>query len=219
MNENYLNQYIEELNHSISSNFKLIEFEFLNGYYGDTRLNPVRDEICKCIICNLGQAALTLTNHLLELALKNCLIRKYLKNNKDTLSENISDTFQQGIEKYDSQKMNDTINYAYDEGLLTEIQKTTLHTYRKKIRNAWGHAEGNKIFGGETIDSRFVGFNKGDNIETFMENIFSNTNREQFQVENFIPVQGLIQKQLADRECVPYFKEVDKIIREMREKI
>lgn len=144
MNENYLNQYIEELNQSISSNFKLIEFEFLNGYYGDTRLNPVRDEICKCIICNLGQAALTLTNHLLELALKNCLIRKYLKDNKDTLSENISDAFQQGIEKYDSQKMNDTINYAYDEGLLTEVQKTTLHTYRKKFRNAWGMRKGIK---------------------------------------------------------------------------
>lgn len=82
-----------------------------------------------------------------------------------------------------------------------------------------GHAEGNKIFEGETIDSRPVGFNKRDNIQTFMEDIFSNTSREQFQVGSFIPVQGLIQKQLADRECVPYLKEVDKIIREMREKI
>lgn len=218
MNENYLNQYIDELNQSISSNFKLIEFEFLNGYYGDTRLNPVRDEICKCIICNLGQAALTLTNHLLELALKTCLIRRDLKRNKNFLLR-LKNIFAPSIKKYGTKDMWQTISYAFKFGLITVEEKVKLENYKNKFRNAWGHADPYGMFGDKKITGKKVSFSKEDDIEAFLKNAFSEEDKEEYEIKEFLPAQGIIQAQLANELCVSYFKDVDKIIRAMLQKI
>lgn len=218
MDKNYLSQYVEELNQSMLVNFKLIEFEFLNSYIGDTRLNPVRDEICKCIICNLGQASITLTNHLLELALKTCLIRRDLKKNKGLLSK-LKNIFNPSIKKYGNKDMWETIDFAFKFGLITTDQETKLKDYKNKFRNSWGHADPYGMFGDKVITGKKLSFSQGDDIELFLENVFSEDNKEEYEVKNFFPAQGIIQVQLANELCVSYFKEVDKIIREMLQKI
>lgn len=218
MDNSYLNQYIKELNQDMLNNFKLIEFEFLNSYKGDIRLNPVRDEICKCIICNLGQAALTLTNHLLELALKTCLIRRDLKRNKNVLPK-LKNVFSPSIKKYRNKNMWETIDYAFKFGLITVDEKVKLENYKNKFRNAWGHADSYGMFGDKKVTGKKVSFSKGDDIESFLKNAFSEDNKETYEVKNFLPVQGIIQVQLANELCIPYFKDVDKIIREMLQKI
>lgn len=81
-----LEQFVNELNVSINGNYELIKNNF-NIEYGHPELDPLRSEICKCIICDLHQAAITLTNHLLESSLKKCLVMKYSINNKQ---DNIS---------------------------------------------------------------------------------------------------------------------------------
>jgi hypothetical protein len=76
MKDDRINQFIDELNQTIAPNYQITK-EIFNREYGYPELDPLRDEICKCLICGLYQAAITLTNHLLESSLKKCLAIKY----------------------------------------------------------------------------------------------------------------------------------------------
>jgi len=85
MNDLRIRQFIDELNTNMSSNYQIVADIFNTGY-GYPELDPLRDEICKCIICGLHQASITLTNHLLEASLKKCLAIKYsIENRKNNL--------------------------------------------------------------------------------------------------------------------------------------
>lgn len=69
MNPIFIDEFIKELNANISNNYQTVEYAFENDYKWP-EVDPVQNEICKCIICGFRQAAITLTNHLLEYVLK-----------------------------------------------------------------------------------------------------------------------------------------------------
>lgn len=110
MNNDRINSFIKDLNNDIFSNYLKIPTIF-NWEYGYPELDPLRDEICKCLICGLYQASITLTNHLLESSLKKCLAIKYSIDNKNNNSE-LEYVFKEGIAMYDTCKLNKTINKA-----------------------------------------------------------------------------------------------------------
>jgi len=84
---NRIQNFIDELNRQIETNLPKIDFQF-NSEYGWPEFDPLRDEICKCLICDLCQAAITLTNHLLENFLKTMLIYHETIANKDNRDDN-----------------------------------------------------------------------------------------------------------------------------------
>ena len=124
MNEERIFQFIGELNESLSVNYELIK-DIFNSEYGYPELDPLRDEICKCLICGLNQAAVTLTNHLVESSIKKCLALKHSIDNKQD-DMKLEDAFKSGIEKYDKLELEDTINRARTQGLITKAQKKQL---------------------------------------------------------------------------------------------
>ena len=198
--------FIDELNSSLSSNYELIAKTF-NSEYGYPEFDPLRDEICKCIICGLNQAAITLTNHLLEAALKKCLIYRYTILHKQNSNEKLSEIFQEGIKKFDNDKsdLSKSINSACTNGLITKEQKKLLHKYRDTFRNSYSHASSEKLFKDVRV--------KGKEISDVNE-IFSETD-ELLNVINIPFIQGIVQFELAKRESLTYFKNIDNIIRQM----
>ena len=205
--------------------FKGKELEHANNYisirdnykssYGWPELDPIRWEICMCIICGYFQASITLTNHLVESLLKYALIysafvkKKYKKKTSGIVSSLIED-MQPGIEKYDSENMYDNIEHAYKIGLINEIQKNRLHKLRKNFRNPYNHADKGKIFGESTIPIQGLEF-KNESFAAEKENIE--------KIKNLPFIQGLIQIEHSKKFAIPYFIEIDTLVRKIMAKV
>ncbi len=212
-----LEQFVNELNVCISNNYKVIKNIF-NIEYDYPELDPLRDEICKCIICDLHQAAITLTNHLLESSLKKCLVMKYsITNKQDNIK--IEDVFRNGIKKFDKLDLYDTINRACTQGLITKEQKRLLKKFKDDFRNPYSHASVTEIFKNTTVKGKSLSLKKDESAERLIERIFDNSLDKQLNVSDILPAQGIIQVIMARQISTPYFSEVDKIIREMLAKL
>jgi hypothetical protein len=213
MEHTYFKRFVEELNKTIFLRYKTIEKLFENQYdYAE--LDPVRSEICRCLICGLNQAAITLTNHLLEMALKTCLIFKYSKKNKGS-DIDIFDFFDEGIQKYDDIDLGQSINAACSAGLITKEQKIRLHNFRETFRNAYSHASLEKTFGNNSTKAKVVTTKDFNSIEELGKIAFDRSTDKEVKLSKLPIFRGIAQAICAEQSCVPYFVEVDEIIRSM----
>ncbi len=208
--EKLIKQFITDIDSSIQENYLKIK-DVWSLTYNSLELDPLRDEICKCIMCNLNQAAITLTNHLLETSLKKSLILKFsILNRKEEVD--FKDMFKEGIYKYDSKNLYSTINLAAKEKLIKEEEKNVLLKFKDEFRNPYSHAESSKIFANYSLSGRIISTkNSGEDL---LESIF-NEDMEDIPVKTILPVQGIGQVFIAKEKAIPYFIEVDKIIRAM----
>jgi len=206
MEKRRIDYFIDDLNDNFSNNYQIVESIFENEY-GYPELDPLRDEICRCIICGLNQAAITLTNHLLESALKKCLIYKFTIDSGPHKDSPIDQIFNSGIEKFDNSKsdLSKSINSACSMGLITKHQKKLLHIFREKFRNAYSHASSKDTFNDILVTGREV---------TSVEEIFKPSNKE-FKVTDVPFIHGIIQYELAKLQSFPYLEAVDEIVRHM----
>ncbi len=208
-----IKQYILELNSMMPSHYDTIKDVFI-AEYGYPELDPLRDEICKCIICGLYQATITLTNHLLEKSLKFCLAIKYSKENKKENTK-IEDAFTDGINKYDKLRLYDTIDQSFIEGLISEEHKNELIKFKNTFRNPYSHAN-TDIYKDLFVNGK--GFTIKDlegGIEQFMEKCFDSKSDNIIPLKNLPSAQGIFQVKIAKDNCVSYFRSVDRIIRYM----
>ncbi len=205
-----IHHFIDELNSNISRNYERINDIYIQSY-NYPELDPLRDEICNCIICGLNQAAITLTNHLLEASLKKCLAMRYSLVNKEENIE-LKDTFRNGIEKYDSKNLWETIDQASKQDLITNKQKELLLKFKDEFRNSYSHATSANIFDDKKVKSAFVSLQEGENSEDLLRRVFTTETNEMVLIKDFLPVQGIAQVIIAKKYAVSYFTEVDKII-------
>ncbi len=213
-----IEQFIDELNLNIPSNHLKIE-EIFNSEYGYPELDPLRDEICKCIICGLYQAAMTLTNHLLESSLKKCLAMRFTIENKNDKTA-LTDAFKNGIDFYDDKLLEETINRACSQGLITKEQKKTFKKFKDDFRNPYSHASTNKIFKDKTVKGAVVSMTEKEkeNPEEFIKRLFQMETSE-LPIKDILPIHGMTQVLISRENILPYFFEVDKTIREMLKKL
>ncbi|MDR2891404.1 MAG: hypothetical protein LBV18_07435 [Alistipes sp.] len=206
---------VDELSKKMLPKYREIKCIFDNPY-DYLALDPLRVEVCKCIIFDLHQAAITLTNHLLEYSLKFCLGLKHSKDNKND-AKTLGDAFAAGVEKYDNMPLADTINAACSQGLISKEQKKQLHEFRKDFRNAWSHASSSKMFGDNTVP---VGTVTTDDLnrlglDGFIEHIFTSNDTIETKIKN-VPFIGAVIKARSSRNAsIPYFRAVDAVIRAM----
>lgn len=132
----------EEVNQIIHSRFEFINKHYLSireaykNQYDWPELDPIRHEICICIMFGLCQAAITLTNHLLESLLKYALIISHGKDKKQK-EEKIKgrvvsafvEKYKEGIKLYDDANLEKTINRACTVGLISKEQKNKRINY------------------------------------------------------------------------------------------
>lgn len=214
---NRLELFLNDLNAHIDINYDIIK-EIFNLEYGYPELDPLRDEICKCIICGLNQAAMTLTNHLLESSLKKCLAMKYSIDNKQCDTK-LEDAFKEGISKFDKLLLDDTINRACTQGLITKEQKEQFKNFKDDFRNPYSHASVIEIFKDYKVKGTVVSLKEDENPEEFVKRLFQTQPNDLLTVKDILPIQGLIQVGIAKQNIIPYFSEVDKTIREMLTKL
>ena len=213
MNQTILENFIEELNANIRNNYDTVADVFENEY-GWPEVDSVRSEICKCLICGLYQAAITLANHLLESVLKKTLIIDESAKNKTEQSD-ITNVFDDATEKYANKNLDFTINQACRKGLINKEEKNILHGFREQYRNAFSHADPQKTFSGISIPATIFTTKDLDNPEEFFKKAFTNKPNVTLSAENNVIIQGLVQRIKAEQEAVHYFLAIDGIIRNL----
>lgn len=212
-NNNKINQFIEELSSCIPVNYRSIN-DIFNSKYDYHTLDSIRDEICKCIICGLNQSAITLTNHLLEKSLKFCLGTKYNKEHKKE-NEKVEEAFVDGINKYDKLFLNDVIDRACIQALITKEQKIILKQFKDAFRNPYSHAD-TDIFKDMFVKGKTLTIKDLDEgLEKFFEKCFDNESEVEIPMKNLPFAHGMFQMKITADYSVPYFRKVDEIIRYM----
>lgn len=164
MNEEEKKKLSQEINEIIRSRFESIDRHYLSvrdaykNHYDWLELDPLRHEISLCIIFGLCQAAITLTNHLLESLLKYVLMTKHFLSSKKAEREVkapivtfLIERYEEGRKLYEAANLSETINRACTSGLITKEQKRCLHQFREQFRNAYSHSDKRKTFGESTV--------------------------------------------------------------------
>lgn len=213
-------KYIDEINVILSE--RLIQIknnypqvrEACQNTYDWPEIDPIRHEISLCLMFGLNQAAITLTNHLLENLLKTTLIAyyskdKFPKDSKDKVDDLVEMT-REAREKYGDMALGDCINNVRKAGLIDKKQQNFLHEIRDAFRNAFSHADKEKIFQGGTVPIQVMSI-EDDGISAEVKKVV--------KLSDLVIGQGIIQAMQAEREAPWYFKNIDSLARELFDKV
>lgn len=223
MNDEQNKKLNDEVNQIIQSRFEFITRHYLsvrdayNNHYDWPELDPLRHEICICITFGLCQAAITLTNHLLESVLKYALIIKCgdkVKQSKEDIKGRVItaliEKYRDCIEKYNDASLSNTINLARREGLISKEQKKQLHYFRQIFRNAYSHSDKIKTFGKSTMPVT------GVRLE---ENKFVTDEVDEPEIAFLLVGQGIVQFEIAQKTAAQYFLYIDMLVRDIKDKL
>ncbi|MEQ9288124.1 MAG: hypothetical protein RIG77_14505 [Cyclobacteriaceae bacterium] len=194
--------FIKDLENKIDENIPKVHSQFLEEY-GWPEFDPLREEISRCLICDFCQAAITLTNHLLENFLKTMLIYKE-ESGIDT-TKDMRVAFKTGIEKYNGKDLAVTIAKAKRLGIITKEDGKVLNQYREDFRNAYSHADKKKIFKGLKVPIQVLSLSKDMKYEL--------GEPDDFDLSELPFAHGIAQSMLSKKSAFDYFIKVDGIIR------
>ncbi len=191
----------QELQSNFSTVFPKAYEEIRESYLLEMhgKYDYLREEICKSIVFGLFQASITLTNHLLEVMLKDFLMFNYCGTLNLTSSTLIK--FEEAVDKFDHLDLEETINRSCTATIISKDEKKQLKNYKNNYRNAYGHAEKKKLFGDDSIKLANFSFDNSTPIETFT-----------VEASTFYIMHGEMQKDKALKEAIPYFLYVDTIL-------
>ncbi len=210
---NELDEIASEKIEQLKSNYLKIRDEYQNTYDWP-EIDPIRYEVSLCIMFGLNQAAITLTNHLLENLLKTALIAYYSKDNypanPNNKTEGLIEMTQDARDKYSDMDLGDCINAVRRAGLIDKKQQKALHEIREGYRNAFSHADKEKIFQEGTVPIQVM------NVD---DNGISVEEKKTVKIKDLVIGQGIIQAMQAEREAVDYFKKIDYLARKLFDKI
>lgn len=201
---------IEQRKSFFLENYPLVS-KIYHKPYNMPELDPLRHEISLSIMFGLHQAAITLTNHLIEWFIKLILIyNESISNNRPinknkSIVDNIEEHFSGGVDNYISKDMSETIRKAKSLGLITKEQWKELDKIREDYRNAFGHADSSKIF--KDLEIGLTGLSTENNQFRSEEEISK-------KIAKMPMIQGVLKVKFAQAHSVPYFTYVDKLIRE-----
>ena len=215
MDNKYKAKVIETVASNIDKNYDTLS-DVLETEYEFPALDPVRYEICLCLMSGLNQAALTLTNHLLESVLKKFLILHDSPCKTQNSSE-LTSVFADATEKYADKKLFDLIEDAYAFGLINNQEKEQLHVFRKVYRNPYSHANPRQTLPDRPLPIRLLFKDEIESVADFHK-FFAPPNVE-VNPQNFLPMQGVLQVLLAETCAKDYFLKVDDIVRRINKRL
>ncbi|SEM14187.1 hypothetical protein SAMN04488008_11028 [Maribacter orientalis] len=195
--------------------FDLLQVARIKPFFEDEltvldNLKEVRTEICYCIFFGLNQAAITLTNHLLEDTLKTGLL--YSEYGVKLLNDlNDMDTFyKDGLDKYNGLDLSGTINRSCSKGLISKEEKKILHEFRERLRNGFSHSDSRKIFKDIKVPFWMGSFRDIDEEKL---------NFKECSISDIPQFQGLAKSELAKNHSFHYFNCVYGILKKIEKKL
>src|SRR5690606_15873944 len=111
--------YKEQILKNIDANWPKME-ELNSQWYAWPLLDNIRSEIFYTFLIGCSQAAVTLTNHLLEKALKSILMQTEPNNQNFTDPVKIQEHYAELNRKYQSINLVDLIQVFFDKGFIDE---------------------------------------------------------------------------------------------------
>lgn len=199
----------QEWSQKVRENHAQIEYQLLTGY-DLPELEMLRIEACFCIIQGHWQGAVCLTNILLEAFLKLSPVYYSAKEPEEHAQplSRLMNSLSAPVNKYMRMKLNDTINAACKVGLISEEAKNVLHEYRERFRNAFFHADMQAMFGDQTTLVTAANFD-----------CFKTEGPIELPIHSVPFMLGEAMWQNAHSNAIPYFKEVDALIRKTLPKV
>lgn len=184
------------------SNFDEISIQ-IKTEYGLPELEALRAEACANIIQGHWQSAVCLTNILLEAFLKLALVYSNTDEPEEQAQplSRLLNSLSAPVQKFMQMKLNDTINVACKQGLIDDETKAALHGFRKRFRNAFFHADMQSMFGDQTTPVTGADFGTRE-IE-----------QSDVAIRTLPLLLGEALWQNAQANAIPYFNEVDALIR------
>lgn len=211
-----VNAIIRERQTTIGKNYLRVRGCYLTEY-GLPELDPLRYEITLCLTFGLYQAAITLTNHLLESLLKYALIYHHALQKQPKRQrieghavEALIEWLSEGKNLYADKNLDDNINRACTLGLITKEQKNKLHDIQQTFRNAYGHADKGKTFGEATVPVEAVHFT-GERVVR--------DGKKEVRLADLLIFQGIFQVIYAEKDAVPYYLYIDSLARQIIAKL
>ncbi len=207
-----INVIIESREEFLRKHYPTVRGPYHNGYDWP-EFDPLRDEICLCIMFGLCQSAITLTNHMLESLLKNALIIKKGKETQQTEEEikgrgitSFEEKYAEAIQLFGDRNLYYSINDAHQEELISDEQRDQLHEFREIFRNAYGHADKKKTFGKSTMPITSMRLEDDKIVPDESKNV---------EVASLLIGQGIVQAQMAQDFAPQYFLYIDNLVREI----
>ncbi len=186
---------------------KLIEnhdlaFKYEDINIGVIELDLIIKEINFCLILDLSQACITLTNHLLEKTLKLLLIYEETGKKQVTDLSKIDELYGNACNRFNGKDLNDTINIACSKGLITKDEKKTMHEYRDRLRNGFSHSDMNKVFKKSKIPLIMGNFENPQKLE-----------KGEATISQVPFLQGIAQEKVAKSSALTYYIFIHNIIK------
>ena len=209
----------EKFTSSIRKKFESVNEIFKHKLVEMFELTSLKNEIIYCLILDLNQASVFSTNHFLERMIKISLIKNHTIEYNYLQIEKYSQKLEESKNKFDSLKLFDSLNLAFENNLINLKQKEYLNNVRANIRNPYSHAEISKI--NKNSPEFFHGFMF--NFEDVKSKLLNNEKIDltnQISIPTYSPTFAQIQQEENSNEIsIEYFKNVYKILTDIEMKI
>lgn len=189
----------------VTANFEFLNLQTQTGIH---EVDIKRYETRVCVAMNCGISAIVMVGVTLEEFLKSILKYKFISENRDESVEPSLDEVEKSSLEAESNfgffKLHNAIEKCKAENLITEEEKTQLMGIKENIRNAFVHSDKSKIFDPNT---------KGAVTAVKLEegNLVIKETKDMSAIA-LIFAQGILQKDLANREAKNIFENVDSLI-------
>lgn len=192
----------ELLNH-LDSKINRDTFHYLNDRFlfhpPNSHFQSLRYELRSCLTFGLNLASITLTNHYMEKFLKASLIMNDVGMMENL--ESFSEKSKVATNIYSRIDLNDSIKYAFKNGIILKDDKDLLIMFKDAFRNPYSHSDMKKTFKNEETHLNLFSFDDPTKPKA----------RVNMKVSDFIPFQDGRQKDIADEVAFAYFVAVDDI--------
>jgi hypothetical protein len=213
------NQILDNLGKNLDfSNYYAIRDIYQNPYKTH-EFQFIKYQICNCIVMGFYVASITLTNHLLEKFLKTILVINDSKNNEENLKTpfDLIDRYREGNKKYDNKHLYDNIVSAYNEKLIDEGQKIVLLKMKDFFRNPYGHSEKKTMYRENSTEvTAVVGIEEALKV---LDGKFDELPKREDKLADLLFGDFIFLQKISSNDCIPYLSELDKIIRNVEEKL
>jgi hypothetical protein len=211
-----LNDILRARKQEMAQNYPSVRSTYQTAYELP-ELDPLRWEVSLCLVFGLYQAAITLTNHLLESMLKYALAYRYSLSHQPssppapgTATQRLVDWLAKGNALYADKDLGSNINQACSQGLITKEQKKLLHDFREAFRNAYSHSDKKKTFGQATAPVTAVHVSSNKLVVDTPEEV---------SIADLLIGQGIFQVAHARQNALNYFLQIDAVVRHVLQQL
>ena len=196
---------VESFSTKIKDNFEFLNLQHQTGFH---EVDIKRFETRICVVVQCGISAIVMIGITLEEFLKCLLKNKFIADSRDESTEPSLDEIEKsGLAaeaNFGFYKLHNAIEKCLKEELITEEEKNQLMEIKEYIRNAFVHSDKSKIF-----DPNIKG--SVDSIKLDGGNLIPKESRDMNALA-LLFAHGILQKDLANKEAMNIFENVDALI-------